>query len=179
VGFLNPVNKSFCLETLCESNYQKLFQLIPDLHVFDQSAIGTAQNNTTLYLNIIEQTPYTKTIELSHSFQKNLEQFFAPAVVIRLYTDVQLAEVLSDHARASVRQVFRDVGLCREIMNYKWRLNYFLHKWLDHCLNKNYQFIPIPISSHTAPSPTGISIYTSCKAPSPEGEGWDEGNLSD
>ncbi|NTV79110.1 MAG: DUF1249 domain-containing protein, partial [Clostridiales bacterium] len=26
------------------------------------------------------------------------------------------------------------------IMDYKWRLNYFLSKWLDHCLQADYQF---------------------------------------
>jgi len=141
MGFLNPVNKSLCLEQLCESNYQKLFKLIPTLQGFKQSAIGRSTHHAELYLQIIEQTPYTMTIELSHCFQKNLEQLMAPAVIIRLYTDLQLAEVLSDHARTSVKQAFKDVGLCREIMNYKWRLNYFLHKWLDHCLNKDYRFV--------------------------------------
>jgi len=38
------------------------------------------------------------------------------------------------------RYVFKDPGLSREIMNYKWRLNYFLQKWLDHCLKKDYLF---------------------------------------
>lgn len=68
-----------------------------------------------------------------------------PEVRIRIYLDAQLAEVLSDHARSSVSHVFKEVGLCREIMNYKWRLNFFLQKWLDHCLTKGYQFTAHPI----------------------------------
>jgi uncharacterized protein YqiB (DUF1249 family) len=80
------------------------------------------------------------TVELSHCFNKNLDEFMEPAVIIRLYLDAQLAEVLSDHARASVAQVYKNSGLSREIMNYKWRLNYFLQKWLDHCLKKDYRF---------------------------------------
>ena len=136
MSFVNPINKSICLEQVCESNYQKLFKLIPDLLAFQETAIGLASSHTTLYLEIIERTPYTLTLELSHCFNKNL----APAVRIRVYLDAQLAEVLSDHARAGVAQVFRDPGLSREIMNYKWRLNYFLQKWLDHCLKKGYLF---------------------------------------
>ena len=77
---------------------------------------------------------------LEHCFNKNLDDFLEPAVKIRVYLDAQLAEVLSDHARASVSRVFKDPGLSLEIMNYKWRLNYFLQKWLDHCLNKDYKF---------------------------------------
>jgi uncharacterized protein YqiB (DUF1249 family) len=136
MSLVNPVNKSICLEQVCESNYQKLFRLIPDLMAFKKTAIGLAPHHTTLHLEIIERTPYTLTLELSHCFNKSL----APAVKIRVYLDAQLAEVLSDHARADVAHVFKDYGLSLEIMNYKWRLNYFLQKWLDHCLKKDYLF---------------------------------------
>jgi len=140
MGFINPVNKSYCLEQICASNYHKLLQLIPDLLAFKDQAIGLAPNKTSLYLDVLEHTPYTMTVELSHCFHKNLDEFLEPAVKIRVYLDAQLAEVLSDHARASVSCVFKDPGMSLEIMNYKWRLNYFLQKWLDHCLNKDYKF---------------------------------------
>jgi uncharacterized protein YqiB (DUF1249 family) len=144
MSFLNPVNKSLCLEQVCASNYHKLFKLIPDLNTVKDNAIGLAVNNTTLHLQIIEQTTYTMTIELSHCFSNKPDEFLEPAVRVRIYLDAQLAEVLSDHARASVSHVFKDFGLCREIMNYKWRLNFFLQKWLDHCLTKGYQFTTQP-----------------------------------
>ena len=140
MAYVNPVNKSFCLEQICESNYQKLLRLIPDLLTLTETAIGCAPNNTTLHMTVIESTPYTMTVELSHCFSQNLHELLEPAVKIRLYQDAQLAEVLSDHVRAGVAQVFKDPGLSREIMNYKWRLNYFLQKWLDHCLKKGYKF---------------------------------------
>jgi len=140
MSFLNPVNKSFCLEQICDSNYQKIFKLIPNLLTFTESAVGVSKQNCALHLKILEHTPYTMTVELSHCFNKNLDEFLEPAVKIRLYLDAHLAEVLSDHARAGVSRVFKDPGLSGEIMNYKWRLNYFLQKWLDHCLKKDYQF---------------------------------------
>ena len=143
MSFINPVNKSICLEQVCESNYQKLFRLIPDLMVFNAVAIGLAPHHTTLHLHILERTAYTLTLELSHCFNNDL----APAVKIRVYLDAQLAEVLSDHARAGVAQVFKDPGLSREIMNYKWRLNYFLQKWLDHCLKNDYLFSAVSQAS--------------------------------
>ena len=140
MGTINPVNKSFCLEQICESNYQKLLKLIPDLLTLKETAIGQALNNTALHITVIESTPYTLTVELSHSFTHNMEELLEPAVKIRLYLDAQLAEMLSDHVRVGVARAFKDPGLSREIMNYKWRLNYFLQKWLDHCLKKDYQF---------------------------------------
>jgi hypothetical protein len=140
MSFVNPVNMSFCLEQLCESNYQKLFKLIPNLLDIEGGATGLADRHSTLHLKVLEQTPYTLTIELSHCFSKNRDELLEPAVLIRIYLDVQLAEVLSDHARLSVSQVYKDPGLSLDIMNYKWRLNYFLQKWLDHCLKKDYEF---------------------------------------
>jgi len=140
MALVNPVNKSICLEQVCASNYLKLFRLIPELTSVVDSAIGLAPHHAALHISIIEKTPYTITVELSHCFSGDLKALFAPAVKIRIYQDAQLAEVLSDHIRGEVAQVFKDAGHSREIMNYKWRLNYFLQKWLDHCLNKGYLF---------------------------------------
>jgi uncharacterized protein len=140
MSFLNPINKSECLEQVCASNYEKIFRLIPELCAVDGNAIGLAANNTTLHLQIIEQAAYTLTIELSHCFSNKPEELLEPAVRIRIYLDAQLAEVLRDHARPAVNFAVKDIGLCRDILNYKWRLNFFLEKWLDHCLAKNYQF---------------------------------------
>jgi uncharacterized protein YqiB (DUF1249 family) len=140
MSLLNPVNKSLCLEQLCAANFEKLRRLLPDLATLEDMAEGIAARNAPLYLKTIERTPYTLTVELSHCFNKNKETFVVPAVVIRMYLDAQLAEVISDHARGSVAQVFDDPSLSRDIMDYKWRLNYFLQKWLDHCLQQHYLF---------------------------------------
>lgn len=140
MALINPVNKSYSLEQLCASNYRKLFSLIPDLLAYHDHAIGQAANHSALHLDVIDRSPYTVTVQLTYRFKKNLEELMEPAVRIRLYLDAKLAEVISDHARSAVPLVFKDPGLSLEIMNYKWRLNYFLQKWLDHCLNKNYQF---------------------------------------
>ena len=137
---LNPVDKSFCLEQLCASNYQKLFSLIPDLTSITKSAIGIAQQPIELYLHILDRTPHTLTIKLSHCFNKNFDSLLIPDVIIRVYLDAQLAEVLRDFARDSVARSIDDPRLSKEIMNYKWRLNYFLQKWLEHCLKQHYQF---------------------------------------
>lgn len=142
MSLVHPVNTSFCLEKLCESNYQKLFNLIPSLGSILEKATGKATNKPVLYLTIIDRTIHTLTIELSHCFDKNLQNFMTPAVKIRIYLDADLAEVLNDHARTDVSRVYKNPGKTVEIMNYKWKLNYFLQKWLDYCLQNNYQFEP-------------------------------------
>lgn len=137
---LRPVNTSLCLEKICEANYQKLLRLIPNLRSVDKSALGHTLNKPALQLHILERKPYTLTIELSHCFKQQLSELFAPAVKIRIYLDAQLAEVIRDIDRPAANQLFQNPAKIMEIQDHKWRLNYFLHKWLDHCLKTDYQF---------------------------------------
>lgn len=137
---LRPVNTSLCLEKICESNYQKLFRLIPNLRALDKTAIGRTDNRPALHLDILERNPYTLTIELSHCFRQQLSELIAPAVKIRVYLDAQLVEVIRDQDRPAVDRVYQNPGRALEIQDYKWRLNYFLQKWLDHCLKTKYHF---------------------------------------
>lgn len=140
MSLLHPVNTSLCLEKLCESNFQKLLRLIPDLSGFEKAAIGKTTAHPALYLDIIDRSPYTLTIELSHCFSEASDSLMQPAVKIRVYLDVQLAEVIRDNDRPAVDRIYPNAGRFIEIQDYKWRLNYFLQKWLDHCLKNQYRF---------------------------------------
>ncbi|MDD4914751.1 MAG: DUF1249 domain-containing protein [Methylococcales bacterium] len=138
------VNTSWCLEKICESNYQKLFRLIPDLCAFDRQAIGRTSDKPALFLDVLERNPYTLTIELNHCFSQPLSERIAPRVKIRVYLDAQLAEVIRDDDRPAADRVYQNPGSARDIQDYKWRLNYFLQKWLDHCLKTEYRFYSTP-----------------------------------
>ncbi|GAW85840.1 conserved hypothetical protein [Bathymodiolus platifrons methanotrophic gill symbiont] len=144
---VSPLNKSFCLQNVCESNYHKLFSLIPNLRDIDESAQGFSDGKPMLHMQILEQSPYTKTIQLSHLFANEAGVLLEPAVKIRMYFDVCIAEVLRDYKRVEVATAIEDIGLSKEIMDYKWRLNYFLDKWLDHCLKTDYIFVSDEIAA--------------------------------
>lgn len=140
MSLVHPINTSLCLEKLCESNFQKLFCLIPDLCSVQKQASAQTTNKPTLFLKILDRSKHTLTVELSHHFNQNLENLMVPAIIIRIYLDANIAEVLKDHERTDVSRIYKDPSQSIEIMNYKWRLNYFLQKWLDHCLQTNYEF---------------------------------------
>jgi len=137
---VSPLNKSFCLQTVCEKNYKKILYLIPDIKIIDGSAQGYSDEKPVLHVKVLEQSPYTKTIELSHFFNSEFGMILEPAVKIRLYFDVCTAEVLRDYKRVEVATAIADIGRVKDVMDYKWRLNYFLEKWLDHCLKTQYIF---------------------------------------
>ena len=144
---INPYNKAICLETICASNYRKLLNLIPNIKNFSKAAVGKASQKPDLQLEVLERSTHTLTVKLSHRFSQLPNDLWMPDVEIRLYLDAELAEVLRDHARTSVSRVFKDPGKTAEILNYKWQLNYFLTKWLDHCLSIDYQFSDCPKES--------------------------------
>ena len=137
---INLIDKSFSLEQICETNYHKLIRLIPELSSIKQNAIGYASGKPALHIEIIEKAPYTLTLLLSYCFSMKPENLLEPAVKIRVYLDARLVEVLRDHVRPDVRRAFQDPGQIHDIMDYKWSLNYFLEKWLNHCLQTDYQF---------------------------------------
>ena len=137
---INPVNKSICLEQVCSSNYDKLLRLVPDLSVLEDDSIGYSGCKPALHLEILDKGPYTITLKLSHCFANKANGLFEPDVKIRVYLDAQLVEVLRDHARSNVSSVIKDPGQSKDILNYKWSLNYFLSKWLDHCIQTEYYF---------------------------------------
>ncbi len=138
MSVLEPLEKSYWLARLCEANYERLLRLIPGLPVMARSAIASADGKPSLHLALLEHSPYTLTLELSHRF--GFESLFEPAIRIRVYLDARAAEVLCDHARPKVHKAIKRGSPAREVMDYKWTLNYFLSQWLDHCLACDYRF---------------------------------------
>jgi uncharacterized protein YqiB (DUF1249 family) len=140
MSFLEPVEKSYWLAQVCEANYERLLKLIPGLKNMDESQVACAAGKPALHLALLENSPYTITLELSHCFSKGFESLLEPAVRIRVYLDARAAEVLCDHDRPQVHHALERECQAREVMDYKWSLNYFLSQWLDHCLACDYHF---------------------------------------
>jgi uncharacterized protein YqiB (DUF1249 family) len=136
----HPAEKSFWLHKVCEANYRKLSDLIPDLSRIGEAATAWARNKPALHLRLLERSPYTLTLELTHDFARGYEPLTEPAVRIRVCLDAKTAEVLSDHCRPFVLDALRDEASAGAVLDYKWSLNYFLARWLDHCLSSKYRF---------------------------------------
>ena len=132
-----PIEKSLWLQKVCESNYRKLRHLIPDLTGLGSAASAHVPGKPPLFLRLLDRSPHTLTLELTHGFGKVLE----PAVKIRVCLDAKTAEVLSDSSRPSVFEVLGgQKAFTHSVLDYKWTLNYFLMRWLDHCLSSQYRF---------------------------------------
>lgn len=135
-----PQEKSYWLAQVCEANYRRLLSLIPDLAAVPKTAVARVEGKPSLHLAMLERSAYTLTLELTHSFAWEFEALSEPAVKIRVYLDACAAEVLSDRERPFVHDALGRRSDARGVMDYKWTLNYFLSRWLDHCIAANYRF---------------------------------------
>ncbi|GAB4354253.1 MAG: DUF1249 domain-containing protein [Methylohalobius sp. ZOD2] len=143
---LNPVNKFCCLQEICESNYRKLLRLVPRLSCLERRSVASLGGKPTLHLRLVEKARYTVTLELSYCFQHGPRLLFEPKLVLKAYLDAGMVEVLSDGERP--RQALK-TPVDREVLEHKWLLNYFLDKWLDHCLYHGYRFAAVDDHSKT------------------------------
>ena len=130
------------LMELYELNYIQLRQLLPDLDALQDHSISVVKGALTLYLQITERSKYTTTLHLTYLFDQDDETVAAPDILIRLYHDAQVAEVISRGAGRGQRNTAYDRFRHRYTVEAKWHVNRFLHKWLGYCLNHGHVFSP-------------------------------------
>jgi uncharacterized protein YqiB (DUF1249 family) len=131
------------LMDIYEQNYIRLRQLIPDFQKIGAHAVSAAPGRMDLHYECLQCSKYTTVFRLTHKFE-TLE----PNLEIRVYHDARVAEVLASNVQSDdaywdgqhrITSLFRaDVRNLRS----KWRLNRFLQKWLQYCLQQGHKFVP-------------------------------------
>lgn len=115
---------------LGEENYRLLRQLIPELSALGGSHVALGKRGLPLYLEVLEQTPYTSRILLTWQF--SIQE--SPAAELRVYHDARQIEI----QRLEGLMLKRDLGL--STLNRRWQEAIFLSKWLGYCCAQGYGF---------------------------------------
>ena len=131
---LRPVNRLAALHEVCEENYRKLRQLIPALPYLSSGTVLEFRSQPKLRVEVLEKSRYTMLLEFNYCFAGTSPVVLEPALEVRVYFDARMAEVLRDQERIPPRYPSRE----QHTLKRKWELNYFFHKWLDHCLRRGY-----------------------------------------
>jgi len=121
---VRPLNKSFCLQMLCEENYVKLLRLVPKIDLGDFSS-------TAIQTDILATGPFTYTAYI-HPTGSDAESTTS-RFKCRIYLDTKSVEVLSIDAYLMLNQ--QQTASPKDTLNNKWALNYFFEKWLSFQLN--------------------------------------------
>lgn len=130
------------LMELYELNYIQLRQLVPDINAIQDHSVSRAAGALNLYLTVRERCKYTTTLHLTYQFNDNDGEFPAPDLVVRMYHDAQVAEVISRGRRRGRRDAEYDRQYHQYSIETKWQANRFMNKWLGYCLHQGHGFSP-------------------------------------
>ena len=117
---------------LYESNYLRLFRLIPELDRIDGCFHSRVLGDCDLHVEILERCRYTLTLSLTYHLETDDGVLIDPDITVRAYLDGKLAEVMAIgecQRHTSLRQLVREH---RRELDRRWRLNIVLNKWLDY-----------------------------------------------
>ncbi len=125
------------LMQLYEKNFVLLHELVPGLKSAEGIRVSRIEHGLTLYLNILEQAPFTTILNLSYRFERSGEIVSEPDLTVRVYHDARMAEAMAWY-RCDVRWIAgRRHGAPAPVYD-RWRRNRFLYKWLSYCLHQGH-----------------------------------------
>lgn len=138
-SFVRP--QSFAgLMTLYESNFIRLYNLVPNLDRLDGEVVSRVTGDCDLHLTVEERMRYTTTIHLTYYFDTRHGSLADPDLRIRIYRDARLGEAMAcarRHRHAALDRFEAQHG--RELPR-RWSRNMLLNKWLEYCLDRNHGF---------------------------------------
>jgi len=140
------------LQGLChlyDENYQLMLRLMPALRntkrygewLAVEATYGSfAADTPALYCRLIECSPYTTTLSLTHQFPAHDDWQADPDLTVRVYHDATQAETLNcgRNVHCEILRQFR--GNPKSILERRWQVNMLLNKWLHYLLGQGHRF---------------------------------------
>jgi uncharacterized protein YqiB (DUF1249 family) len=131
------------MHKVCEHNYARLLSLVPDCDTESLEYHFKVNGSLSYQMKIIDSSRYTSTIEMSQQYSAGQgvdgPDFLKPVVVVRLYHDAQMAEVLSFQHIAALKPSYEYPNNKMYQRNEKEMVNLFLGEWLVFCLRHSDQ----------------------------------------
>lgn len=122
------------LMQLHEFNHKLLVHLLPEFAADAVQYHSTIKNKPTLQVNIRERFKFTTEISMCMLF----DDAVSDALVIRLYHDAELAELIySNEFEKQFRQMGGKVDIKNQA-NLRYSQNCFLNKWLIYLLENQF-----------------------------------------
>ena len=121
-----------------EDNFQRLMLLLPELSG-EEKHYKPVEQLDGLHVDVLERHKYTTVIKLAQRLPLSFLSVAMPSMVVRVYHDAEVAEVLSYQRqyRFKPKYEYPNPEMCQ--IREKQRVNEFLGEWLDHCLSAGVQ----------------------------------------
>ncbi|MCB1661849.1 MAG: DUF1249 domain-containing protein [Pseudomonadales bacterium] len=124
----------------CEANYARLQKLMPTMEQATRRIFGVASKSdqpVQICLEVIEEFKYTATIRFTHQ-DKAGHWLRKPALLIRIYHDARMAEVVELENSQQLKGVYRYPNAKMYQPDEKMQRNLYLGEWLRQCLAQGY-----------------------------------------
>tara|TARA_R110000744_G_scaffold68225_2_gene138841 strand:+ start:68 stop:526 length:459 start_codon:yes stop_codon:yes gene_type:complete len=126
------------LMTLCEVNYMLLLRVLADKEQVGEQRCFFISDFLSYRIKVNEVTKYTTLLTISQEANirgYNLTELLRPKMVVRLYHDARMAEVISNQDVSQIKPRYDYPNEKMHLPDEKQQVNYFLKEWLQLCLH--------------------------------------------
>lgn len=133
---------------ICQGNYARLLKLLPQQQqsVCREFDLCHESQQVRVSLRIDEVFRYTSTVVMRQTQENSSRWLDAPELVIRLYHDVAMAEVICARRRRHLSGVYGYPNPEMHQPDEKHQLNSYLSEWLNQCLHYGQEQEPVLLS---------------------------------
>jgi uncharacterized protein YqiB (DUF1249 family) len=125
------------LMSLCNINYMLLLRILADKEQVDEQRCFFISDFLSYRVVINEITRYTTLLTITQEANisgYNLSALFRPKMVVRLYHDARMAEVISNQDVKQIKPRYDYPNDKMHLPDEKQQINFFLKEWLQLCL---------------------------------------------
>ncbi|MFT6269588.1 MAG: hypothetical protein ACJAVV_002415 [Alphaproteobacteria bacterium] len=112
-----------------------MLKLLPDCDTHNLHYEFDVGHSLKYRVQIVDSSRYTSTLEMAQ-ISANTPAFLQPKMIIRLYHDAKVAEVLEAQRTSRLKAVYEYPNLNMHQRNEKYMVNVFLAEWLHFCLSQ-------------------------------------------
>ncbi len=122
---------------VCEANYARIFKLMPDMDDRDsrEFQLVSGEHQAQVRIDVVERFTYTSTLQVSQIGCNGSEWLESPTLIVRLYHDASMAEVICMKSLRQLSGVYPYPNREMRQPDEKVQLNHYLGEWLSHCLS--------------------------------------------
>ena len=134
------------LLNLYEENFVLLTKLLGSARNYSGAYLSHVPNKPPLWLDIIEQQPYTSIVRITHSFNAARGIVLDPNAYVRVYHDTKQAETTHCFAGTELKKLYALTAPLREVNEKRLQMSVFFNKWLHYLLQTGHSpssFAPV------------------------------------
>ena len=144
------------LLSLYEENYNLVDQLLGAVRNYSGAHLSHVPNRSPLWLEIIEQQPYTTIFRLTHSFNSASGLVLDPNAYVRAYHDTKQAEATHCFVGAELKKLYSLDVAVHKVKEKRLQMTMFFNKWLRYLLETGHSpcsFAAVDFLPHWPASP--------------------------